>query len=619
MGQRQSEAAGAKPALFTKNLSASDRQALFALMQQAVTAHQKGDFRTAEGLYRRVLSKDPYHADANQFLGVLAHKAGQLQAALQLVGNAVAVDPKRFQAYFILGSIHEGMQQLPQAEACYQRCIEVNPGFVEAYNNLGVIHKKNHRYEAAIACFRKVVEKNARSGFALGNLGNVLKESGRMREAVEVLAAAVKAEPGLSAAYSNLLLALNYLSDIPPNEVSAKHRAWQRHCSPAIKANRFQHPLAKLSSDKKRLRVGYISPDFHQHSVAYFLLPLFQHHDKSKIEVFGYYNNTIEDAFTAELKACCDKWISVAAVPDKQLAEQIRHDEIDILVDLTGHMADNRLSVFLQKPAPVQASWLGYPNTTGLAQIDYRIVDSHSDPEGVADTLCSERLIRLKDSFLCYQGDDQLPEPSEAPALKNGFVTFGSFNNVVKMTPEVVEVWSEILIRSPDSRLLLKSSQLQDESTKARVIEMFEQEGIPKERLVIYGLVPDSRQHMLTYNEVDIALDPFPYNGTTTTFEALWMGVPTLTLSGDVHASRVGRSILTNSGLEGWIAENKTEYIERALQKAANPVELDALRKSLRADLRASPVCDAKGFAAQMESAYRAMWGSQFQTLSKQG
>ena len=357
-----------------------------------------------------------------------------------------------------------------------------------------------------------------------------------------------------------------------------------------------------------KLKIGYVSPDFRTHSVAYFLEPLLKSHNKENFELFGYYNNSKQDETNSRLKSYFDHWEEVEGLSDEDLADKIYNDQVDILVDLAGHSANNRLAVLAQKPAPIQATWLGYPNTSGLSTIDYRITDEIADPSGESEPFNTEKLIRLENGFLCYQGDKDVPAIHELPYDRNGYFTFGSFNNYVKVTPEVISVWSEILKAVERSRLILKSNQLGDAMTSARCLALFAAHDIKPERITLCGMIPNNADHLAYYGEVDLALDPFPYNGTTTTFEALWMGVPTLTLKGKVHASRVGASILSRIGLHSYVAGTVEEYVKIAQSKSQALEELRILRRDLRQQMINSSLCDSADFAKQIEKAYAFMW-----------
>jgi len=324
--------------------------------------------------------------------------------------------------------------------------------------------------------------------------------------------------------------------------------------------------------------------------------------------VFCYAEVTAPDATTERLKGLADGWLETVGMPDASLAERIQLDGIDILVDLAGHTAHNRLTVFARKPAPIQVTWLGYPNTTGLKAIDYRLVDAVTDPEEEADAWASETLIRLADGFLCYGAQHDAPEPAAPPCLATGTVTFGSFNNPAKLSAATLDTWAMLLARLPDARLLLKGGWFADPATCELFRDRLGSRGIVAERIELVPMLADTAAHLGLYDRIDIALDPFPYNGTTTTCDASWMGVPVITLRGDRHAGRVGASLLTQLGLTELIADSVEEYVEIAAALAVDQARLGELRRSLRPRLATSSLGDAAAFARKIESAYRAIW-----------
>jgi protein O-GlcNAc transferase len=326
------------------------------------------------------------------------------------------------------------------------------------------------------------------------------------------------------------------------------------------------------------------------------------------VEVFCYAEVRRPDAVTTRLQGVADHWLVTVGLSDQQLAERIRTDGIDILVDVAGHTAGGRLLVFARKPAPVQVTWLGYPNTTGLKAIDYRLVDEVTDPVGETDAWASETLVRLEDGFLCYRGLRDGPEPTSPPSLKTGIVTFGSFNNPAKVSTATFDAWAKLLSRLPQARLILKGISFTDASTRALFLARLDQRGVAADRVELLTQLPGAAEHLSLYNRVDIALDPLPYNGTTTTCEALWMGVPVITLKGDRHAGRVGASLLTRIGLTDLIAHSIEEYVEIAVALAGNSGRLDDLRRALRLRIAASTMCDERAFACKMEAAFRSMW-----------
>jgi protein O-GlcNAc transferase len=367
--------------------------------------------------------------------------------------------------------------------------------------------------------------------------------------------------------------------------------------------------IANDPDPQRALRVGYVSADFRRHSVAYFLRGLVASHDRRRVRVYCYSNVERADTVTAEFQSLADEWRPVTGLPDAAVAEQVRADRIDILVDLGGHTGGNRLLVFARKPAPVQVTWLGYPNTTGLPAIDYRLTDDIADPPGEADALHTEKLVRLPGGFLCYRpGAEAAGTPAAPRDASAGPVTFGSFNTLSKVTAEVIRVWSAILGRIPGSRLLLKSEGLDEQGTRARVSGAFAAHGIAPDRIGLLPWIEGYGEHMALYSRVDVALDPFPYNGTTTTCEALWMGVPVIALRGNRHAARVGASVLYHAGLPQWIAEDEAGYIALAVAGAADPQALRASRPANAERARASALTDQVRFTHDLEGAYRGMW-----------
>jgi predicted O-linked N-acetylglucosamine transferase (SPINDLY family) len=367
-------------------------------------------------------------------------------------------------------------------------------------------------------------------------------------------------------------------------------------------------PHSNECSLTRRLKIGYVSADFKKHSVAYFIEPVLARHRKEQVSVHCYADVGQGDEVTERLRGYADHWHSIVGMTDEQVAALIRSDGIDILIDLAGHTAQNRMLIFARKPAPVQVSWIGYPATTGLSAMDYKIVDGYTDPPGKTEQYYTEKLIRMPGSFLCYQPDKDSPAIETLPALTKGYITFGSFNNFAKVTPQVMDLWGDILKSVPGSRLVMKARSLADRPTRESVMERFIAKGVGGERVELLGWEPTTQSHLNTYNRIDIALDSFPYNGTTTTCEALWMGVPVVTLSGETHASCVGVSLLTNAGLPELIARTPEEYIALAVELANDVQRVESYRRELREKMTRSALCDAEGFTAQLEMHYRQIW-----------
>ncbi|MEM9682130.1 MAG: hypothetical protein AAF942_02595, partial [Pseudomonadota bacterium] len=395
----------------------------------------------------------------------------------------------------------------------------------------------------------------------------------------------------------NLLLCLAYDPEIGGEAMLAAHRAW------ADRHERPEEPAFDYALDPDRqLTVGIASPDLWSHSVACFVEPFFEQHDRDRYRLVCYADVDRPDETTERLRTQVDAWRAVAPLDDDALYDRIRSDRVDILIDLAGHTSDNRLLLFGRRAAPVQVSWLGYGATTGLSQIDYRIVDGVTDPEGTTEAFNTERLLRLSGGFMCYKPPLDAPSPTETRGGRP--LTFGSFNNLAKVSDDVIALWSRILTALPDGRLMLKSRQLADPGVRARVEESFWKEGITADRLELRGRVASRAEHLATYAEVDVALDTFPYNGATTTCEALWMGVPVVSLSGRLHVSRVARSLLHQCGLDDWVAETPDQYVSLAHAVAANLPD----RRILREWVAESELVDGEAFARSMEEALRAVW-----------
>jgi len=569
-----------------------------ALMDQGKPAEAAAAFGEA-------LAVKPDYAQAHYNLGNALKLQNKLEEAAAAYGQALRIDPALAEGWSNLGNTLADLGRLDEAVTAYGHALRLKPDLAEVHYNLGNALKDQNKLDLAAASYMQAIRLDPTQAGAHGNLGIVRMNQGRLDEAAAAYAKAIELKPGDSDTYSNLVFCLNYDDSQTPARLFAAHREWDaRYGAPALRPSHYDNDRAP----ERRLKVGFVSPDFRTHSVAYFLTPLFECFDRRAVELFAYADVIKPDAVTAHLRGLTDRWCSAVGLTDDALAEQIRADGIDILVDLAGHTAYNRLGVFARKPAPVQATWLGYSNTTGLTSIDYRIVDGVTDPPGAADAVASETLLRLPGGFLCYRGANDAPQPSASPCLERGFVTFGSFNNPAKVSAATFDVWAQLLTRLPGARLLLKGKSFADAATAASFLSRLQERGVTAERVQLVAWLPDSRAHLSLYEQIDIALDPFPYNGTTTTCEALWMGVPVVTLRGDRHSARVGASLLTQAGCTDWIADSIDDYVDAALALAADPQTLSELRGTLRPRLAASSLCDGDAFARKMETALRTMW-----------
>jgi protein O-GlcNAc transferase len=577
------------------------------LFATSAAHYQAGRLIKAESCYRQLLAALLDHAAAPHLfaqaylgLGAALKNQGKFNEALAAYREANRISPDLVEASYNLGNAFKALGRLDDAIAAYRQAIRIQPGLLQAHCNLGNALCDQGKPDEAVAAFHQAIRIEPDHANAHLNLGGALLEQGKFDQAIAACREAIRLRPDFAEARSNLAFSLNLVHDISVGEVFEAHRAWDvQH------GRRKQAPGAHANdrSIGRRLKVGYVSPDFRLHSVAYFLEPLIRNHDRNAIEVICYSEVSAPDAATERFKGLADRFTTTVAMSDDALTESIRNDGIDILVDLAGHTSKNRLPVFARKPAPVQVTWLGYPNTTGLDAMDYRLVDAVTDP----DAFASEALVRLPEGFLCYSARDDAPTPGAAPCLTTGFVTFGSFNNIAKLSGATLDVWARLLTRLPTARLLLKGKPFAEAATRAMYLDRLTERGVAADRVELMAWLPE-RAHLSLYDRVDIALDPFPYNGTTTTCEALWMGVPVVTLRGDRHAGRVGASLLTQIGLTDLIADSKEAYLDTAVALADDFARLDKLRLALRPRMAASPLCDAPTFAHKVEVAYRTMW-----------
>ena len=474
-----------------------------------------------------------------------------------------------------------------------------------AHNNLGLALREVGQFSAAEASYRTALTLQPEFSVAHKNLGNLLNEQGRVAEGLEAYRRALALQPDDDATYSNLLLSLNYRDDMQPAEVFEEHCRWaSSHTPSATDQTRFDS--VERCTDK-RLRIGYVSPDFRAHSVAFFSAPLLAAHDRTQFEVYAYADVDRPDDFTHRLRGLVDHWTDILGLNTEQVLESIVNDRTDILVDLSGHTRGNHLPVFARRAAPVQVTYLGYPNTTGLTTMDYRITDAWTELDG-ADVLYTEQLARLPSGFLCYEPAGQSPAVSPPPCIAAGAVTFGCFNNVNKISPSVITQWGEILRALPESRLLLKGRQFADADTQQRFLERLQREGVTLDRVVLEGWKRSLSEHLTCYSQVDIALDTTPYNGTTTTCEALWMGVPVLAVEGVTHAGRVSASILKRCGLAELVSADNEGLLRTAISLANDRRRLQTLRAGLRSRMQQSSLMNASEVCQALETQYLGMW-----------
>lgn len=564
----------------------------------AIQHERAGRLQQAADVYAQVIQQHPQHAEALHRLGLLLMRVGQVQRARELVSRAIFASPQTAELHNNLGVIHKSLGQLEDAGRCFEQALTLKPDYAEAMNNLGALLGERGMLSASVKLIRRATEIRVGYVDALNNLGNALMRQGLVDEALVAYRNANATQGDHVSARSNYLLTLHYTMKLPPAELFDEHVRWGRRL---VELAGPSQPHANDRTPERRLRIGYLSADFRAHSVCYFILPVIQAHDRTQVEVFCYADVPRADEMTEQVRASADVWRSVANLPTPQIAQMIRQDKIDILIDFAGHTSGNRLPVFAMRPAPVQISWLGYPDTTGLATMDYRFTDSRADPAGESDTLSTEKLIRLDPCAWCYQPPADSPVPQRTPA---DVIGFGSFNALAKLSDQTIKLWAGVLNAVPHSRLIVKAIPLTDPGTATVVRERMRALGLSEVRLELRGPTNTHRDHLAAYNDIDIALDTFPYHGTTTTCEALWMGVPVVTLAGKTHASRVGVSLLNAVGLTDLVAQSPEQYVQIAARLAGQRGSFPDLRDRMRT----SPLMDAARLAQSVESHFRTVW-----------
>jgi protein O-GlcNAc transferase len=553
--------------------------------------------------YRKALNLRANWAEAHSNFGVALAAAGQIQSAAEEFQKAVEQNPDLPIAWFNLGNALRDLGQADKAINAYQQAIARDPNHLDAYNNLGTVYGRQGDHVRAAETSRALLALKPDYAGAWNNLGNALKDCGQYEDAVASFNRALALEPNNAVVRDNLIIATQYHTDDP--ELNRRYREhWnQTFCAPL----RAQIRASSTSSEQghendrtpdRRLRIGYVSADFHEHASAFFLDPLLSNHDHDRFEIFCYAQEPVPDAHTRRFEAIADHWRNTADLSEDELAEKIRADQIDILVDLKLHTANNRLLVFARKPAPVQVSWLGYPGTSGLETIRWRLTDPYLDPAP------DPAAITLPDCFWCYDPLTSEPAVEELPALKNGFVTFGCLNNFCKVSDRALELWAGAMSAVPNSRLILLAPP---GWPRQRVLDLLGRRGIDSNRIE-FAPRTSRAQYLKLYNRIDIGLDTLPYNGHTTSLDAFWMGVPVITRVGSSPVGRGGWSQLNNLGKTEWAAHSDEEFTSIAAKLAGDLFRMADIRRNLREQLRASPLCDGKRFARNMENAFRKMW-----------
>ena len=552
---------------------------------------------------REAASLAPGDPSLHNNLGVVLNMLGETGAAIASFNRALTLDPNYVEAHSNLGHALAGAGRYDEALAQYREALRMRPGAVSAWFNLAMAVSRLGRQAEAVDAFHAALTANPKSAQLLSSFGGMLGRLGRARDAIDQLALVLEHYPDDEHVLGSMLFMRNYLADDDPAAMITTAQRYGRIVAARAAA---PAPHANSADPDRRIKVGLVSGDFRTHSVARFLIDVLPEIDPRQVELFAYSTVPQEDEVTARLMSAVRNWRRVSEASEADLAEAIRRDGIDILVDLSGHTANHRLPVFARKPAPIALTWLGYFSTTGIAEIDYVLGNRWVLPEA-EESQWVEKPWRMPETYLCFSRPGLAVPVAPPPADRNGYVTFGSYNNLNKMSDRTVEVWAGVLRAVPGSRLLLRTNALEDPVTAGLVRQRFGALGIAAERLVLEGKL-DYEAHLASYGRLDIALDPFPYTGGTTTVEALWMGTPVLTLKGDRFVAHMGESILHNAGLPEWIATDADDYVARAAAFAADLPGLAALRAGLRARIEASPLMDAPRFARHLETAFRKMW-----------
>ena len=642
----------------------SHAESIETLLQRAVALHRSGSLAMAYNLYGQILNHAPLNADARHLIGLVLYQQHALQPALQHLEQAANSNPPNALFHYDYGRALAAAAMPDMARLEFKTALALRPAYVEAlialgtlerlagdsrtalmlfsqaltlregdpvlHHSVGTLLQELDRSVEAVVCFRKAVQLNPQAYQSWFNLALALRSLGNLDDAAVALCYVVRFQPSMAQAFAELsatyclsgnlaaaeeslrqaaalapsneaiagqqLFNRHYYSGITRQALFDEHRAWaEKFCSipavrPAPNVNKKGHA---------KIRIGYVSPDFYAHPVGFFMAPLLEHHDRSRFEIVIYSNTLHHDRYTEQFKKGCDGWRDIKNKSDDDAQNEIRQDELDVLVDCAGHAAGNRIKLFAKRSAPVQIAWLGYPSTTGLSTIDYRLTDEILDPVG-SEPFYTEKLVRLPGGFACYRPHDAMPEVK--PRQINAPIVFGSLHNPARLNDAVIERWCAVLRAVPDSLLMVYRMNL-PESTKTRLVDVCEKCAIPASRLIFKNTIP-AKGYAAVYNDIDIALDTFPWSGHTTACEGLWMGVPMITQRNDTAVGRLVCSALHFAGLDELIADSADDYIARAVSLANDRLRLKELRASLRLRMQQSTLCDERGFAKTVEDVY---------------
>jgi len=563
-----------------------------------------GDLPATVECFRTVVKLEPNHAEGHARLADALVRGGKLADGIASFRAAVKLQPDQPRHLYNLGLALANSGAAAEASETITRALKLNPEYAEAHNAMGLNLEAQGRKDDALFHYQKAVQLKPDLADAWSNLGTNLSEQGRCDEALDCLRESLVHKPNAPAIYSNLLLLLNYTSKVTPADVSAEHFAWATRFAPPVP----DAPPVPLPHDpNRRLRIGYLSPDFRQHTVSSFIELLLTHHNRDRVEVFAYGSVLRPDDVTSRLGQLADHYRPVGGLPDEQVFAMIRADGIDVLIDLAGHTAGNRLQLLAARPAPVQCTLFGYPNTTGLAAVDYRITDPLSDPEGDTESLAAETLLRLPEVPWCYAVPKVDVPVGPLPCLAKKWFTFGCLNNPAKISEACLAAWTKLIVSIPGTRLVVLGGQ--SNAGVKKLADRFVQGGILRDRVEVLSRVPKEK-YFEAYHQFDVTLDPFPYNGGVTTGDSLWMGVPVLTVAGNTYVSRQGLMANAAVGLPEFVADSPESLIAIARDLTKRRDELADLRGDLRGRLLASPLGDAPRYVRNLENALREVWAN---------
>lgn len=578
-----------------------------------IALKDRGHLDEAIVSFKHAIRLRPDHAKAFNNLGIVLKDRGDTEEAIVNFREALRLKPDFVEVYNNLGMLWKDLGKYEEAIASYQRALRLKPDYAETYSNVGVVLQIQGKLDESIAYYRQALSLKPDFATAYNNLAIVLKEQGKIEEALDNYRLALRLKPNYATAHSNLVFCFQFHPGYDSAAIYREARQWNtQHAEPL---SRLIQPHENSADPDRRLRIGYVSPDFRNHPVSFSMVPLLSAHNRSEVEVYCYSELARPDHITERLKSMADGWRTTIGLSDERLAELVRRDRIDILVDLALHSANNRLLLFARKPAPIQVSWCGYPGTTGLSAIDYRLTDPYLESIGENDASSSEEAVRLPDSFWCYDPLTDRPLVNELPALSSGIITFGCLNNFCKFNDCVLTFWASVLRAIPRSRLFMLAPSGQ---VREHVRGKLKQQGIDETRVEFTDRKP-RQEYLQLYHRIDIGLDLLPYNGHTTSLDAFWMGVPTITLIGNTVVGRAGWSQLCNLKLTDLSARTPEDFIAIATQLAEDLPRLQELRVSLRERLLASPLMDSRRFAANLEKLYRQIWRKWCQTQDNTG